>query len=227
MRRRSRGMSFLEMAIVTAILAAVLGAIYALLAATIKGDDGLKARVEMQIDAARTLHEITSQLKQSGPTDLDNDGTADLPYAFEDGAAAGGFAWLAHSSPVHAAAPGEPDFGPSAEIAYKLTENVNGFPTDPATGRINWSADTFAIVVVPDAGGVNEVRIRRYDAANTLISDRRVGSYVERMSIETQATTPTLGPNEVRVTLWFRRPDANQKVQQYRSSATLNYRCIE
>jgi prepilin-type N-terminal cleavage/methylation domain-containing protein len=65
-RARRRGFSLVEIMIALAVMAVVLGATYAVLSASLQGDDALRARVDMQLEATNALKQVTALLKESG-----------------------------------------------------------------------------------------------------------------------------------------------------------------
>src|SRR5688572_13458788 len=83
---RTRGFGLIEVAIAMAASAVIFSAIYSTVTAASESDHGLRVRVDLQLDAARVLKEITDVLKSSEPLDVWDDG-ASMPAPYANAAA--------------------------------------------------------------------------------------------------------------------------------------------
>src|SRR6266850_1269208 len=181
--RHRRGLTLIEVAITVAISTVIFSAIYTVLNSAVSGDRALRVRVDLQLDAVRTLREVTEVLKNSGPIDLNSNGTfdaGDYPYIWTDGVSnmspyGGFYGYLDGTNPgiVQQATSANEGLGASQEIAFRQPKDVDGDgrPTRVADGAIEWGTDTFAIVLVPGPMG-NELQFRRYNASNAVVFTR-------------------------------------------------------
>jgi len=242
--RHRRGLTLIEVAITVAISTVIFSAIYTVLNSAVSGDRALRVRVDLQLDAVRTLREVTEVLKNSGPIDLNSNGTfdaGDYPYIWTDGVSnmspyGGFYGYLDGTNPgiVQQATSANEGLGASQEIAFRQPKDVDGDgrPTRVADGAIEWGTDTFAIVLVPGPMG-NELQFRRYNASNAVVFTRLLGRNVERITFETAASEPKpvvapqqpLGANQFRVTAWFRRV-VDKKIYTVRQTSTVNMRSL-
>jgi prepilin-type N-terminal cleavage/methylation domain-containing protein len=78
---RRRGFSLVEIMFVVVISAIILGAAWAVVSAVVSGDDALRNRVTLQLEASNALKEMASVLKQSGVTTDINTGNT-YPVVF-------------------------------------------------------------------------------------------------------------------------------------------------
>ncbi|MFN3485455.1 MAG: type II secretion system protein J [Planctomycetota bacterium] len=218
-RHREAGFTFLEAVIVLAITAVVVAGTYAVIIATVRGDENLRARMKLQLEAARALQELTSLIKTSGPSDLNFNMTRDPeepPLFVRDGDLwPGSYAALNLENP--AVAYGTPDRdgfgGRSIEMAFMLPGPAD--VTDPRgrpvgiDGFIRWGApvgsvgvtDLYAAVIVSDPEARtpaqrndparNELQLREYDKVRTLVRRRTLARGVERIVF--QSAGPSTG----------------------------------
>ncbi len=217
-----RGYTLLEIVIVVMLTLFILATAYAVLAAAVRGDEHLRPRIEMQLQAARAMHEIIHQLKCTGL--VYKDGEIDYPYIFQDGqATAPGKSFLAHAKPIKKTKPGKPDPGPCDEVAFKIPRDTDGdgHPTK-TDGSIDWSEETLAFVVVPnEEEDTNELQMVTYDGHGNAVGRRRLARDVERTEILTE------DPNTYRINIWFSRPGPDGKEMTFRASSTANMRSLE
>ncbi|HLG42261.1 MAG TPA: prepilin-type N-terminal cleavage/methylation domain-containing protein [Planctomycetota bacterium] len=225
---RPRGFSLIELVVAAALSSVVLAAIFSIFMMAARVDEEETARQDLRIDAMRSLEEIVRFLKTSGPADINGDLVPDYPTYFSDGTASGMNAFLAHPAPTHAAVPGDDDFGPTVEMAFKLPQDLdgNGVPTN-AAGAVEWSPDTYAITLVPSTAFGNEVLLRTFDSAGAIQRSLPIARYVERLLVETKASNPALGPNQLRITLWFRRPAPRGMLLKHQAFTSVNLRSLE
>lgn len=211
--RRTSGFSLVELSIGVAVLF-VLGVGLTLSMTSLRRLT-LSSSVDakLQDEAARTLGAITRELRRSGF--VAPDGARSFPYVFADGAPSADFAEHAHAPAEHAAAAGDPDFGPTREIVFLLPQDLDddgdpanglvpdGRPDLDGRGDLVWGADEVSYVLVAGPGGVNVLE-RRVDGANGCA----VARGVERMTFDTSAEDPVGVPvGAVRVRLWLRQRD--------------------
>lgn len=218
--RRSAGFTFLEAIIVLAITAVVVAGTYAVIIATVRGDENLRARMKLQLEAIRTLQELTTLLKTSGPADLNRNGIRDAdepPLFVLDGNPWSGslFALNANNPAVVFGTPGPYGYGGrSVEMAFMLPGPAD--PSDPrgrpvgSDGFTRWGSqgvfgrtDVYAVVIVPDPEARtpaqsqdparNELQLREYDAASPrrLLRERTMARGVERIVF--QSSGPASG----------------------------------
>ncbi|HXG60281.1 MAG TPA: prepilin-type N-terminal cleavage/methylation domain-containing protein [Planctomycetota bacterium] len=220
-RRRDGGFTFLEAIIVLAITAVVVAGTYAVIVATVRGDENLRARMKLQLEAIRTLQELTSLLKTSGPADLNRNGIRDAdepPLFVQDGNPwSGSLSALNTDNP--AVVYGSPDpygyGGRSVEMAFMLPGPAD--PSDPrgrpvgSDGFTRWGSqgvpgrtDVYAVVLVPDPEARtaaqrqdparNELQLREYDASSprTLLRSRTMARGVERIVFQSSGPATQL-----------------------------------
>lgn len=221
MRRKSgqRGFSFIEIAITLVITATVMVAVFAVVFAAQKGDEALRVRVELQIEATRVLQELSSLMKTAGPVDANRNGIwdpGDYPVFTDDGApfpaAYASFADLnsvgpggENSAAVHVLASMDVEGfgGPSNEIIFRLPRDKDGdrHPTD-AQGNIEWGKDDvgtetafYAVVIVHHpAARQNELQLREYNGTafgTKLLRKRVIASNVDRVQFVAQGNPAT------------------------------------
>ena len=281
LNQRRRGYTLLEVLIVAAVSAVVLAAVFTVLFTTVRQDEGLRVRMEMQLEAARAMKEITSLLKMSGALDVNRnlqfDAGSDWPVfvtdelAFEprppEGAPLppGNFppplseintedtdpatARPALTPPYKLSRENDnrdfPENQASVELAFRLPEDGDGdgYVTD-SSGNIEWSDDVYVLchearspVEWLESGNVLE--LRRYDSTTWKMLDRRVlANWVERVLFESQSPQiyqtenydPTLGFDQIRVTIWFRRSDVSRQRERqiaFKQVSTVLFRSVD
>ncbi len=138
-----------------------------------------------------------------------------------------------------------PENQASVEIAFRLPEDGDGdgYVTD-ASGNIEWSNDVYVIChearsPVEWLENGNVLELRRYDSATWKLLERRVlASWVERILFESQSPQfyqtenydPTLGFDQVRVTIWFRRNDISRSRERqiaFKQVSTVLFRSVD
>lgn len=186
--RSRRGFSLIEIMVTLVISVVLLVAVYGVIGATVKQDESMRARVELQIEATRCIQELTSLMKTAGPVDINGNGSWDageFPAFTDDGitfpSAYSSFTDLNSPSSNSAAThyigtvDSEGYGGTSNEIIFRLPKDKDGdkHPTD-ASGNIEWGKDTistetayYAIVIVSNPNvKLNELQIRQYNGAS-------------------------------------------------------------
>jgi hypothetical protein len=200
---RRGGFSLVEMMIGSAILF-VLG--FALIEST----TSLRRLTESGAVDAR-LQELAHRALKTVLTDLRRTGFADLggglayPHVFEGGDAAAAFDAHDHAPSVQHAEAGDPDFGPSREIVFRLPADADadGVPDLDGDGNLVWDGAEFSYVLVTRPDGINYLE-RRVDGANP----RALAHHVERVTFETSAQDPAGIPvGAIRVRIWLRDRD--------------------
>jgi hypothetical protein len=216
---RERGFSFLEIAITLAITVVIMLAVFSVLFTAQRGDEAVRARTDLQIEATRVMQELTAFLKTAGPVDLNRNGiweTGEYPAFTDDGVpflpAYASFADLNSVAPtgLNNAATHfivTPDIegfgGPSNEILFRLPRDKDGDrrPTD-AQGDIEWGKDNvgtetafYAIVIVHNpATQQNEVQLREYNGTmfgTKLLRKRALASNVDRIQFMARGNPAT------------------------------------
>ncbi len=214
-----RGFNRVETVVAAAISNAVLAAIFSIFWMAARVDEEETARQDLRIDAVRSLEEIVRVLGSSGPADID---------CFPEGSASADHPYLGHPAPSHKAIPGDDDFGPTVEMAFKGPQHPDGSVVSTnAAGEGEGSPDTHAFVLLPTQGFGNEVHLRTHDAAGALRRSLPIARHVERLLFETNDTNPALGRNQLRVVLWFRRPGPRGMPLMHKAVGTLNLRSPE
>jgi hypothetical protein len=214
---RSRGISLLEVSITLAITAVLMVAVFAVVFSVQRGDETIRVRVDLQIEATRGMQELTSLLKTTGPVDLKRNGIwepGDYPAFTDDGTP---------FPPAYASFVDVNDVGPSGrnnaathfiatpdsegygglsnEILFRLPRANDGgqHPTD-AKGEIEWGNDNvptetayYAIVLVHNpASRQNELQLREYNGTKfgtQLLRKRVLATDVDRIQFMAQGNT--------------------------------------
>jgi prepilin-type N-terminal cleavage/methylation domain-containing protein len=208
--RADAGFSLVElmigMLILSLLSASLIGAMRGL---TELGDSG-GVQAELSNMGERAMQQLTLDLKRSG---FANVGGTNYPHLFEDGAAEGVFVQHAHVPATTAAAPGDPDFGPSREIVLLQPRDADGdsVPDIGADGFLIWDPVELALVLVTGADGVNVLQ-RRTSAG----VQRPLARHVERVTFDDNASSGFEVPlDAVRVRLSFRKQDSKGTVHRH------------
>jgi len=215
-----RGTTLLETMICVVLFAFLMLAIYWVLQGSWGLYQGGVTHSELQELGRKAMARILGDVREAGQ--IDNWPDEDYPYIFTDGNATGAFADHAHAPALHAeAGPGRFGYGPSGEIVFKQAEDVDGdgYPTDAATGEIEWSDDEISYVLVTGAHGVNELQ-RRVNAGSAAL----IARHVERVTFDSYLTDPAVGFNQIRIRLHLRRQTASGKTVRAFLTATATMR---
>ncbi|HEX7900618.1 MAG TPA: prepilin-type N-terminal cleavage/methylation domain-containing protein [Planctomycetota bacterium] len=140
-----------------------------------------------------------------------------------------------------------PENLPSTEMAFRIPEDLDGdgYPTNSA-GRIEWSPDVYVIChearsAVEWLENGNVLELRRYDTSTTpwtLVNRKVLAHWVERLLIQSRDSgyyqtgdyDPTLGLDQLRITIWFRRNDVSrQRARQVKIKqvSTVMFRSVD
>jgi hypothetical protein len=229
MRSRRAGMTAIELAISSVLLIILSGALTTSLMhmRDVTSDGGIQAKLQDQGERAMSL--IMSDLRRSGFVAIGAGGAGpgiNYPYFFADGVTNATFAAHAHAPASKEAVAGDADFGPNNEIvlvqpAMATVASGDELPVLDAQGAITWSPNVVDYVVMTGADGTNYLE-RRVDAAEP----RRIASHVERISFESNSTSPGAGiPNDaVRVRIFFRQRAANGALVRSSAEVTVHLR---
>ncbi len=232
-------MTLLEVVIAMSIFGVVIGAALMAMAPAIRYEGAVSADIRLHADALRALQQIAADLRQAGTSaDLRGDGVP-YPHFFapfdpENGNVPAGpdfdeFNTLpsdGSSPPLHAALPGDADYGATTQIIFAIPTDLdgNGTPTVQSSGGglsagdVEWVVNDMTYCLVWNPGlGANE--LRRYTNYNNNVYGT-VAVYVERVFFERNDGSgqvwddPTLDSSqrEIRVTLWYRMPDGESNV---------------
>lgn len=278
MRRDQRGYTLLEVLIAAAVSAVVMAAVFTVVFTSVRQDEALRVRMEMQIEASRAMKELTTFLKSAGPVDVDKDGVFDYkvdmpvfttePLEFEPRPAEGEvlaegtfgsvnsdtvtFAGLnKHLTPAYKLsqkgnAQDFPENLASVEMMFRLPSDKQAHPTD-ANGNVQWGEDVFVIChearsPVEWIENGNVLELRRYTPVSggdwTLVSRQVLAHWLERILFESQSNKwyvtdnydATLGLDQIRITMWFRRNDiSRQRARQIttKQSSTVMFRSVD
>lgn len=195
------GFSLLELAISTAILI-TLGASLTVTLNSVKDISQTETAIEkMGSMGTRALTRMINDFKRSGFITSPNA----YPYLFDDGNATGAYAAHWHAPAQHQAVAGDPDFGTTREVVFVSYQDADAdqIPDTDASGNLVWdTTNTFSYVLVTDAKGVNKIE-RRVNGG----SPETIASYVERLTIDSNATDITLPLDSLRIRIFFRYPN--------------------
>ena len=195
-----RGFSLVELLIVIVTFSIRLLAAFASLRTAVDVQATTSRLVDLRSSAIRALRQILGDLKESGRVDLSPPTGRIYPYLFSNGAATGYFAAASHASPKNKSKPGSQASGASSEIIYVMPRDIDGDGTriNASNGAIEWGAEDWSIALLPQADGTNALCHRKDGAV-----DRVLARNVNRVVIEDYHTDPTLGYEQIRVSLYM------------------------
>ena len=217
--RRRRGSTLIEVTIGVSLLLLLIGTLSETLHSLERGTVVAQIDSQFQAQAQFALRRIVDDLKRSGFATIAGE---NYPYLFLDGDAQGAFVANAHAPAVHTAAPGDPDWGPNREMVFLQPADADGDgrPDLDAGGRMIWSADQFAYVLVTRRDGVNVLERRTNGAA-----PRKIAHHVERITFDDNTTSLFQVPlRAIRVRIWFRRWDERGALHRLSVEAVVNLR---
>ncbi|MCA8980183.1 MAG: prepilin-type N-terminal cleavage/methylation domain-containing protein [Planctomycetes bacterium] len=214
------GFSMIEMAISITILAILSGA----LAQSIEGVRNLTVssnrRSTLQVSGNRALLDVVADLKNSGNVTI---GGLEYPYVFVPGNAAPAFDAHDHVAAVSNGEAGDPDFGDSREIVFRIFDWAPDVatgemePNVSADGALIWDAEEISYRLITRADGINYLE-RLEDGANPRI----VAHHVERVVFDDDESSGfTIPLGSIRVRLWMRDVDGTGHVQRYFTEAVV------
>lgn len=222
MRARSAGFTLIEVTIATAMFGALMAAFVMIGSMTLGAYAEESSRASLFTSGTRALARIQGDLRETGRRTVGAGGQQrSYPYLFTDGGASGYFAPYAHTPIAPNVEPGSPANGPSREIVFLQTKDLDGdgYPTDHATGQTEWGPDDFLYVLRKGASNVNEL-VRETNGNFAEILAR----HVERMVFDDQTTDATLGPNVVRVRLFLVSKDVHGQPVSVTLESLINMR---
>ena len=132
-------------------------------------------------------------------------------------------------------------------MLFKLPQDMdnNGYPTK-SDGGIEWSTDFYVLChearsPVEWLENGNVLELRRYNPATvpwTLVDRKILAHWVERILIESRGPQfyqtgnydPTLGIDQLRITMWFRRNDVSrlrERQVKIKQISTVIFRSID
>ncbi len=192
-------MTLLEVMIALAVVSVVIGATLMAVIPMTQSEGYLASDTRLHSDARRALQNLADDLRQAG----NNVTIGGLVYPHiwapydpvngPDDADSGFEAYNAlppgTSAAVHAAIAGDPDYGATTHIVFRLPEDLdgNGTATDQTTGDIEWTANDIVYGLYQNpVTGANELR-RYTDYANGTFTT--LATNVERLMIERRRST--------------------------------------
>jgi prepilin-type N-terminal cleavage/methylation domain-containing protein len=218
-----RGTTLLEMMIVVAIIGCLAVGLFKLFASANSLFRAGDAKADIEEQGRVAAMSIANELRQSGyytdPVTLKS-----YPYIFADGAAQSPFSAHSHTPAQHHAEAGTSAYGPSHEIVFRITADLDGdgVRTASATGDIEWNASEISYVLVTAADGVNQVE-RRVNGGSPKI----VARYVERMCFDDNATDSSVSYGQIRLTLYMRKTTTDGRVVKASYSTIVKMRNYE
>lgn len=216
------GFGLLELLISTAILALIGGALAETLGTMSQATSTGRAKQRAQKMAEHAMSKILNDLRLTGSVMV---GGKTYPYVFADGGAAGAYAAHAHAAPVHEAPTGAADTegGITREIVFVLPADADndGIPDTDVSGNLAYPATEYSYVLVSTDGQVNRLE-RRIDADPA--SAELIATNVERIAFETNAEDPLIPLDAVRVRIFFRMRDKEDRLVPYRAETTIKLR---
>jgi prepilin-type N-terminal cleavage/methylation domain-containing protein len=195
-----RGFSLVELLIVIVTFSIMLLAAFASLRTAVDTQATTARLVELRSSAIRALRLILGDLKESGRVVLSPPTDRIYPYRFSNGAATGYFAFASHTPPTNKAKPGSQATGTSSEIVYVMPRDIDGDGTriNATTGAIEWGAEDWSIALLPQTNGTNVLCRRNNSTVNSVFARN-----VNRLVIEDYQADPTLGYEQIRVSLYM------------------------
>lgn len=220
----SRGLGLVELLMSTAILALIGGSIAGTLGTMSQAASTGRSKQRAQKMAEHALAKITADLRMSGSVSV---GGKVFPYIFDDGnainGASGDFTSHAHGGAIHEAVAGEADAGVTREIVFVRpadADNDGSMDTDGA-GNLVYPATEFSYVLVSRDGVTNRLE-RRINADPA--SAETIATNVERIAFETSNEDATLPLEVVRVRIFFRLRDKEDRTIPYQAETTIKLR---
>lgn len=220
-----RGFGLLELLISTAILAIIGGTVAETLGTMGQAASTGRAKQRAQKMAEHAMSKILNDLRMSGAVSV---GGKIYPYIFDDGnalnvAGVGDFTAHAHAAAVHKAVAGEADAGVTREIVFVLPADAdnNGVMDTDAAGNLVYPNTEYSYVLVNYDGVTN--RLERRIGANAA-SAETIATNVERIAFETNAEDPAIPLDAVRVRIFFRLQDKENRAVPYRAETTIKLR---
>jgi prepilin-type N-terminal cleavage/methylation domain-containing protein len=220
---REKGTTLLEMMIVVAIIGCLAIGMFKLFAAANCLFRAGNAKADIEEQGRIAAMGIANELRQSGYY-MDPVTGKSYPHIFADGAALWPFSSHAHTPARHHAEVGTSAYGPSREVVFRITADLDGdgVRTASATGDIEWGADEISYVLVTAGDGVNQVE-RRVNGGSPKI----VARYVERMLFDDSATDSGVPYGQVRLTLYMRKTTSDGRVVKASYSTIVKMRNYE
>ncbi len=224
-QRAPGGMTLLEVMISLSVFSVVIGATLMAVIPVTRSEGVLAADTRLHASARKALQRLANDLRQAGnnvtigglvyphiwaPYDPVN-GPDDADSGFE------AYNTLPPGTiaAVHDALFGDPDYGATTHIAFRIPfdQDGNGVPTAAAGGSVEWTTNDIVYFLVQDpALGINELR-RYTDYAGGVYETVAMG--VERLMIERDDLTGAVwdddalsdNQDELRLTIQLRMPD--------------------
>jgi type II secretory pathway component PulJ len=221
--RVERGHTLLEMIATVAIIGCLLVGLFKLFASANTLFRAGDAKADLEERGRIAVMSMVNELRQSGYM---TDGVTgkSYPYIFTNGSAQAPFASYSHTPAQHQAEAGTAAYGPTHEIVFRMTADLDGdgLRTAHATGAVEWSPDEVAYVLVTAADGVNQIERRVNNA-----SPKIVARYVERMCFDDNATDSSVPYGQIRLTVHMRKTTTDGRVVKASYSTLVKMRNYE
>ena len=193
---RRCGFTLIEFLLAATLFGSIVGAFLMATARSQSLSDGQMARLRLESELIDVIRTVRQELERSGYAIDDGD---DFPLVFEAGASP--IADFAHDPPVGA------DADDSTELAFVVAADAddNDWPDLGAENLVNWSAERRALLLVPNANGLNDLVLR-----STTTGDRRLSTMATRLTCERSSTTGFAIPlRAVRISFTLRTEDSD------------------
>jgi prepilin-type N-terminal cleavage/methylation domain-containing protein len=221
--RDEDGFTLLEMMMVVIMISCLTLGLFKLFAAanTLFRSGDVKADIEEH--GRMAMMSIANDLRQTGYFTDPVSGKS-YPYIFTDGNAQSPFSSQWHAAAHHSAEAGSPAHGPTREIVFRMTADLdgNGVRTSAATGQIEWGPAEISYVLVTASDGVNELQRRVNGGSPTIVA-----RYVERVCFDDSATDSNVPYGQVRLTLHMRKTTTDGRVVKTIYSTLIKMRNYE
>lgn len=217
------GTTLLEMTMVVLIIGCLTLGLCKLFAAANSLFRAGDVKADIEEHGRIAMMNIANDLRQTGYF-TDPVTNKSYPYIFTNGAAQAPFSLHAHTPAQHQAEPGSIAYGPTREIVFRITADLDGdgVRTSSATGQIEWGPDEISYVLVTAPDGVNQLE-RRSNGGSPAI----VARYVERICFDDSSTDSSVPYGQVRLILHMRKTTTDGRVVKANYSTLVKMRNYE
>lgn len=209
LQRQPRGMTLLEVSVVTVIFSMIMAVGYGALQSVRKFSRTNMTQVELQEEARRGIERIVNVLQATGRF-VDN-GNKGFPKICKWGKFPNGYENAnkhpaknnPNAKPGSNANGGDPTLE-SDEILFKVPQfGADGLPA-LNNGAVVWSAEEYGLFIVKADQTYNNIEHRNLASGDDVPGDI-ICRYVDRIRIEEAATDPNLTSRQLRITLFLTR----------------------